>query len=345
MSAVLSNSYFAILITLHRNFIPQTPDFPRPKPPPSSQSLSHCVDAARSVIHIAATQRTLVPPSHHLAVTCQYLWSSAVILLLCELQARERVVVDAVGSSVESCRRSLQALEPVWPGSRKLKELLNDVEARAKDVVVATMVPPTTKKRKASAETAPHGKRTVTSQAQASHRPYHTARSDSGGWQYQLMPGGGQQLKRTGSEPRYQTSHTRTNSREDDSTAPQWQLPTANITSEVQIVQPIDMGFDIGGVDFSGLDMLQGFSGTDVASFWDALNIDSTVSLQSEVPNQTAVPLHNVLTTGSVPSPNGWPYSLTPSAQDSSGLNADFWSQVAGGSFDWAADPAVPFNI
>ncbi|WVR00192.1 hypothetical protein IAU59_007334 [Kwoniella sp. CBS 9459] len=150
VSAILSNSYFAILITLHRNFLPSNPDYPRPKPPPSSQSLARCVDAARSVIHIASSTRTLVPPSHHLAVYCQYLWSSAVILLLCEVQAKDDVVIEAVGSHVESCRRSLQALEPVWPGSRKLKELLNDVASRAKEVATSTSKTPlrTGKKRK-----------------------------------------------------------------------------------------------------------------------------------------------------------------------------------------------------
>ena len=74
------------------------------------------------------------------------------ILLLCEVQAREQVVVDAVGSHVESCRKSLQALEPVWPGSRKLKDLLNEVEVKAKEVVVAVKTSPgrSTTKRKSS---------------------------------------------------------------------------------------------------------------------------------------------------------------------------------------------------
>ncbi|OCF44614.1 hypothetical protein I317_01501 [Kwoniella heveanensis CBS 569] len=162
VSAILSNSYFAILITLHRNFLPSNPDYPRPKPPPSSQSLARCVDAARSVIHIASQSRTLVPPSHHLAVYCQYLWSSAVILLLCEVQAKDDVVIEAVGSHVESCRRSLQALEPVWPGSRKLKELLNDVASRAKEVATVTsktaMRPGKKRKTAPSASTSADGK-------------------------------------------------------------------------------------------------------------------------------------------------------------------------------------------
>ena len=135
VSAVLSNSYFACLITLHRNFLPPSPGEGRPRAPPSSASLSHCVAAARSVIHIAAQSRVLLPPSHHLAVFCQYLWSAAVLLLLCEVQAKDQVVIDAVGSQVDSTRKSLRALEPVWPGTTKLKELLNEAEDRAKEVV------------------------------------------------------------------------------------------------------------------------------------------------------------------------------------------------------------------
>lgn len=62
---------------------------------------------------------------------CQYLWPSAVILLLCEIQARDEVVIEAVDWQVLACRKCLQTLEPVWPGSKKLKELLNDVASRA----------------------------------------------------------------------------------------------------------------------------------------------------------------------------------------------------------------------
>lgn len=62
---------------------------------------------------------------------CQYLWPSAVILLLCEIQARDDVVIEAVDWQALACRKCLQTLEPVWPGSKKLKELLNDVASHA----------------------------------------------------------------------------------------------------------------------------------------------------------------------------------------------------------------------
>ncbi|KIR51450.1 hypothetical protein I315_06149 [Cryptococcus gattii Ru294] len=61
--------------------------------PSKWESLVHCVDATRSVIHIASQSYTHIPPSHHLAIYCQYLWSSAVTLLLCEIQARDEVLL------------------------------------------------------------------------------------------------------------------------------------------------------------------------------------------------------------------------------------------------------------
>lgn len=285
MSAVLSNSYFAVLITLHRNFLPSNPDYPRPKPPPSSQSLSHCVDAARSVIHVASQSRVLVPPSHHLAVFCQFLWSSAVILLLCEVQAKDQVVIEAVGSKVQSCRRALQDLEPVWPGSKKLRELLDDVENRAKEVVHDP------KKRKAPS---PDKKRSLD--------------------------------KRT----RLETSDTRTNIPQEI---------TQSYSSSI-MNPPIDMSmFDIGGVTFDGLEMLQGFQGVDPANIWSTLG-DSFTQTPNMVQQTSGQGTPN---SAQNPSPGGWSF-----AQQTGGMGlegTDLWSQVAGGSFDWQADPSVPFNI
>jgi len=350
VSAVLSNSYFAILITLHRNFLPPNPDFPRPKPPPSSQSLSHCVEAARSVIHIAANQRTLVPPSHHLAVACQHLWSSAVILLLCEVQAREQVVVDAVGSHVESCRKSLQALEPVWPGSRKLKELLNDVELRAKQVVVAAKAPPCrspNKRKPALHETAPHGKRPMGLPV-ADPLTNHAGRLNSVDWHYQQASTGSGSHKHPSSKPRYQTSDTRTNIREKDRAAQPWQMAPSNSDLTTSVEQPIDTSFDIGGVDFNGLDMLQGFTGADLASFWNTFHVEAPLS--SQIP-PTSLSMSRQNTPSSVPgnasgsSPGTWAFQSPSAAVDGSGTDAEFWSQVTGSTFDWGADPSVPFNI
>lgn len=143
---MLSNSYLLFFVILHRKFLPSSPDYPRSKPTLSSQSLVHCVDAARSVIHIASQSHILIPPSHRLAMYCQYLWSSAVILLLCEIQARDEVVIESVDWQVQACRSCLQTLEPIWPGSKELKELLDDVASRAKEA----MVPKTSGKKRKS---------------------------------------------------------------------------------------------------------------------------------------------------------------------------------------------------
>jgi hypothetical protein len=205
-------------------------------------------------------------------------------LLLCEVQAKDQVVIEAVASKVESCRRALQDLEPVWPGSKKLKELLNDVENRAKEVVHDP------KKRKFPS---PEKKR------QASHD------------------------KRV----RIETSDTRTNIPQD---IPQYPM-----------MDPVpDMSmFDVGGVTFDGLEMLQGFQGVDPANIWSTLGdtfIQTPIVTQNNNNSGNGTP-----NSGIGPSPGGWSFS-----QNGMGLEGtDLWSQVAGGSFDWQADPSVPFNI
>ncbi|OXM77362.1 hypothetical protein C364_04919 [Cryptococcus neoformans Bt63] len=388
LSAILSNSYFTVLVTLHRNFLPSSPDYPRPKPPPSSQSLAHCVDAARSVIHIASQSRTLVPPSHHLAMYCQYLWSSAVILLLCEIQARDQVVIEAVGSQVEACRKCLQALEPVWPGSKKLKELLNDVASRAKEVMVSK---PSGKKRKSSAYREMDRERPMLQRSQGhqsrastdSPIPQHAENQ----WQsHSVLPSEKKQRV-------YEVSDTRTASNEDEPaqnpqayysvypmTAPTSQAP-------LQFTEPMptyDMVFDLGGVTFDGLELLQGFSGG-ASDFWNNFNFsmdgagyDSTSGDSAPVtrigqqflPSGQLTPDSNG--DGSRPSSSSWQGQLSRvvsqngqqyvHGQGQDGYNgagsrsggvgtpnalgvATFWEQVTGSTFDWQADPNVPFNI
>ncbi|ODN81564.1 hypothetical protein L202_01979 [Cryptococcus amylolentus CBS 6039] len=413
LSAILSNSYFAILITLHRNFLPSSPEYPRPKPPPSSQSLSHCVDAARSVIHIASQSRTLVPPSHHLAVHAQYLWSSAVILLLCEVQARDQVVMEAVGSQVEAARRCLQALEPIWPGSRKLKELLNDVSSRAKEVI--THPPPVDsrgKKRKSSSgkerQMPPplhtlQGKSTPSPVIPQLHMP---------AWQSSQVPGPAEKRQRL-----YELSDARTPAREDDvpplsasSSQAYYPLPAYHLPAtpagqsslpidNQDMMAPYDMSFDLGGVNFEGLELLQGFSGG-AAGFWNTFSyVDGTYpsasgradSGQSSAPMSASastsgqyMPSGEQLTPGSASgsgvSPSAWQgqgqgqflqtpgggsyvnqgegyvssdqtgqgqggHQVQAQAQAEAQGQAAFWEQVTGSTFDWQADPNVPFNI
>lgn len=67
-------------------------------------------------------------------------------MLLCEIQARDEVVIESVDWQVQACRSCLQTLEPIWPGSKELKELLDDVASRAKEA----MVPKTSGKKRKS---------------------------------------------------------------------------------------------------------------------------------------------------------------------------------------------------
>ena len=370
VSAILSNAYFTVLLTLHRNFLPSNPDYPRPRPPSNSQSLSHLVEAARSVIHVASQQSVLLPPSHHLSAYCHNLWSSAVVLLLCEVQARDQIIVDAVGSSVESCKKILQALEPAWPGSRKLRELLNEAEARAKEVTLAGgmgAIIPRLKKRKTSSNGSAgsaHAKRM--SMGPPADRQHH--------------------LPATPVDPRraYETSNTRTLVRDEDILASFNQAQSQPFTAPTGQLQftpgqlananptPFDanpISFDVGGVTFDGLEMLQGFSNNDPANFWNSfisptgqanyvLSGQTTPNSSGPSPGGTSLwqtaPLP---TTG--PSQTGQAQgapvplqtqaggsSMSPTSPTVGMMTGDFWSQVApGGGFDWAADPNVPFNI
>lgn len=339
MSAVLSNSYFSILITLHRNLLPSNPDYPRPKPSPSSNSLAHCVDAARSAIHVAARSTVLVPVSHHIAVFCQYLWSSAVILLLCEMRAKEQLILDAVGAQVESCHRSLEALEPVWPGCRKLRALLTDVESRAKEVR-ANVIPRPVKKRKSSVAT-DNGRRS--SQTKPSASPVAPTQN--------LHP---PPFERNPSSASY----------------------TAPMAAPMHIDANAFNFFDVGDMNFDGLEMLSAFT----SDAWNAplpsaSPLDRNGTPVTGVP--AASPTNRLLNNGSGPTPPSLgsaaiqsPVTTTGPGSTSSGGGGggpswftqglgptapspapapsdlhEMWAQITGTSFDWQADPNVPFNI
>lgn len=335
MSAVLSNSYFAVLITLHRNLLPSNPNFPRPKPIASSQSLAHCVDAARSVIHVAAQSKVLVPVSHHLAVFCQYLWSSAVILLLCETRAKEQLVVEAVGAHVDSCRTALRALEPVWPGASKLRELLVEVETRAKEVRAASRP---NKKRK-SAETG-----NANGRARAPNATTSPVKNEVASWPAAggAPPGSGQ------------------------SSGPG---STAFPTPPIPTIAPSSLGgtfdiFDVGGMTFDGLEMLNAFT-SDAWQQAPLVGPSTTSPLTGVTPNtggpgqenkptmlspatrmasggvETTPTLSPHTATGAQAAP--WQFHQSPGPGPAE--LAEIWSQIAGTTFDWQADPSVPFSI
>jgi hypothetical protein len=75
MSAVLCSSYYAVLITLHRNFLPTRRNLMQYA---GSASVPKAVCASRSCIFLATSMNPAIPPSHHLAIFAQSLFSSAV---------------------------------------------------------------------------------------------------------------------------------------------------------------------------------------------------------------------------------------------------------------------------
>lgn len=359
MSAVLSNSYFSVMLALHRNLLPSNPDFPRPKPPPNSQSLALCVEAARSVIHVAAKSNVLVPVSHHIAVFCQYLWSSAVILLLCEVRAKEQLVLDAVGAQVESCHYALQALEPVWPGCKKLRDLLTDVETRAKEVRANVTLPRhVSKKRKSTSS-----ENGAAVAATARRVPYPKPQLSDPGATAGLPPAAFERPALP------QSTHTHTGMH---------LMPHTLDPSTFDI-------FDVGGMNFDGLEMLNAFT----SDAWNAPMPTSVSPMgsaasstpapggmpplkhhhsQTQTPNQTqqhrspasrldptppsmAVPSPQTATgtAGAAAAASAWfTQGLGPAAPSPApgpAELAEMWAQIAGTSFDWQADPNVPFQI
>lgn len=78
MSAVLCSSYYAVLITLHRNFLPTRRNLMQYA---GSASVPKAVCASRSCIFLATSMNPAIPPSHHLAIFVQSLFSSAVCII------------------------------------------------------------------------------------------------------------------------------------------------------------------------------------------------------------------------------------------------------------------------
>ena len=121
MSAVLCSSYYAVLITLHRNFLPTRKNMMHYV---GSSSVPKAVCASRSCIFLATSMNPAIPPSHHLAVFVQSLFSSAIIILLVVMHATDKNAAEIAMSEVGSCVHALESLEAIWPGASKCKELL-----------------------------------------------------------------------------------------------------------------------------------------------------------------------------------------------------------------------------
>jgi hypothetical protein len=132
---------------------------------------------------------------------------------------------------------------------------------------------------------------------------------------------------------RIETSDTRTNVLQDmNQSQSQYSMIDPSIVPDMSM-------FDVGGVTFDGLEMLQGFQGVDPANIWSTLG-DTFIQTPNLV-NQQNGSGNGTPTSGHGPSPGGWSFNQAGMGME----GTDLWSQVTGGSFDWQADPNVPFNI
>ncbi|KAH7100638.1 fungal-specific transcription factor domain-containing protein [Auriculariales sp. MPI-PUGE-AT-0066] len=124
MGAVLCSSYYAILITLHRKVMPTR----------TAQAITHstsfakAVAAARSCIMLAPSIKDAIPASHHLSFFIQYLFSSAVIILLCVINSNpDEAAVQTVMDEVRTCIATLGTMEGRWPGAERCKTMLEEL--------------------------------------------------------------------------------------------------------------------------------------------------------------------------------------------------------------------------
>ncbi|QRV90849.1 Fungal specific transcription factor domain [Ceratobasidium sp. AG-Ba] len=134
LGAILCSTYYAILITLHRNFLPTRRNV-RLSWNPSSHSVGKAVGAARSCIFLAQSIKDVIPRSHSIAFFIQYLFSAAVIVLLCLMHATDEGAAKTALSEVDACLECLSSLEDAWPGAKRCKELLKDLQGAAKETM------------------------------------------------------------------------------------------------------------------------------------------------------------------------------------------------------------------
>lgn len=134
LGAILCSTYYAILITLHRNFLPTRRNV-RLSWNPSSHSVGKAVGAARSCIFLAQSIKDVIPRSHSIAFFIQYLFSAAVIVLLCLMHATDEGAAQTALGEVDACLNCLESLEDSWPGAKRCKELLQDLQVAAKETM------------------------------------------------------------------------------------------------------------------------------------------------------------------------------------------------------------------
>lgn len=120
----MTQGYYAITVTLHRNFIPTSLAL---RAIPRSSSVAKAVTASRSCIFLAQSIKDVIPSSHWLAFFSQYLFSSAIIILLCIMHATDQGAVNTAMTEVGTATECLESLERFWPGAKKCKELLKEL--------------------------------------------------------------------------------------------------------------------------------------------------------------------------------------------------------------------------
>jgi hypothetical protein len=133
MGAALCSHYYSVLTALHRNLLPV-----RRGLPPAPLSSAKAVSSARTCIRLAPFIKNVVPPSHHLAFFIQQLFSSAVIVLLYAMHVQDPVAANTAMEEVQSCLGALESWEGIWPGARKVKELLVELVTTAREAIQTT---------------------------------------------------------------------------------------------------------------------------------------------------------------------------------------------------------------
>lgn len=116
--------YYAVTVTLHRNFIPTSVGSTQV---PRSSSVAKAVTASRSCIFLAQSIKDVIPSSHWLAFFSQYLFSSAIIILLCIMHATDQNAVTTAMSEVDTAIECLGSLESSWPGAKRCREILKEL--------------------------------------------------------------------------------------------------------------------------------------------------------------------------------------------------------------------------
>ncbi|KAF8324419.1 fungal-specific transcription factor domain-containing protein [Cantharellus anzutake] len=124
LGAILCSCYYAVTVTLHRNFIPTSL---AASSMPRSSSIPKAVTASRSCIFLAQSIKDVIPSSHWLAFFSQYLFSSAIIILLCVMRATDQGAVTTAMNEVGTAIECLASLEASWPGAKKCKEILKEL--------------------------------------------------------------------------------------------------------------------------------------------------------------------------------------------------------------------------